>query len=87
MSWFTDLAGKAESLLEKVDSAAATALHTEHTDNGSDIVIQDLKPSQPVVKSEFVHFNNKANIPRVASEGSILGKYCAIFHVTASHCV
>lgn len=29
MSWLVDLAGKAESLLEKVDQTAANALHVE----------------------------------------------------------
>lgn len=70
MSWITNLAGKAESLLEQVDGAAKTALKNNETQdpvqghasfgNKEPETVQNLAPK--------VH---QGNIPRTASEGSL----------------
>ena len=44
MSWLVDLAGKAESLLEKVDQTAANALHVEKG-VGSDLPSSNANPA------------------------------------------
>ena len=63
MSWFTDLAGKAEFLLEKVDTAAASALTKPVA---SSVSTQRPIPA-PVV-------NQGVDFAKAASESSVLGE-------------
>lgn len=63
MSWFSELAGKAEDLLNKMDQGAATALtKTQERSYGEEIAIQadiykahsSAEPSHPESKSSFI---------------------------------
>lgn len=81
MSWFTELAGKAESLLEKVDTVAASALTKEQSNNegmGSfsrgttSLVVSD--PSPAVTQKTAASYGNHADIPRAGSENSVIGE-------------
>ena len=83
MSWFTDLAGKAESLLEKVDTAAASALTK---DQANDENFGTLNRGVPVAavptstragthqSTTSAPYSNQGNIPRTTSESSVLGR-------------
>lgn len=80
MSWFTELAGKAESLLEKVDTVAASALTKEQSSNegmGSfsrgttSLVVSD--PSPAVTQKTAASYSSHADIPRAGSENSVIG--------------
>lgn len=81
MSWFTELAGKAESLLEKVDTVAASALTKEQSNNegmGSfsrgttTSVVSD--PSPAVTQKTAAPYSSHPDIPRTSSENSVIGK-------------
>ena len=81
MSWFTELAGKAESLLEKVDTVAASALTKEQSSNegmGSfsrgttSSVVSD--PSPAVTQKTAASYSNHTDIPRAGSENSVIGE-------------
>ena len=80
MSWFTELAGKAESLLEKVDNVAATALTKEQGSlepGGHNRGVPAAVPtvSAPSTERTSVLFSSQGDIPRVPSESSILGRF------------
>lgn len=77
MSWFTELAGKAESLLEKVDTAAASALTKEQV-NQEPVGFIAAGPttvnSEPTQRITAVPFNNQGvDSLRTSSESSLLG--------------
>ena len=81
MSWFTELAGKAESLLERVDNVAATALtkeqgSIEHVGLISSGVVDS--PSVTAASAQGTASvplsNQQGNIPRSASDTSVLGR-------------
>lgn len=77
MSWFTELAGKAESLLEKVDTAAATALTKEQL-NPEPVGFTAAAPTVNAASTQRtapVPLNNQeVDISRVPSESSVLGE-------------
>ena len=76
MSWFTELAGKAESLLEKVDTAAATALTKEQANQEPVGLIAGGPSANPASASRTAPapFNNQeVDILRAPSESSVLG--------------
>lgn len=81
MSWFADLAGKAESLLEKVDTVAASAL-TKEQSNNEGIGFSDRGtttsvvsgPSPTVTQKTAAPYSNHIDIPRTGSENSGLGE-------------
>ncbi|XP_078349611.1 golgin subfamily A member 5-like isoform X2 [Oculina patagonica] len=76
MSWFTELAGKAESLLEKVDTAAATALTKEQANQEAIGFIAAGPTVNPAStqRTAPVPFNNQeVGISRAPSESSVLG--------------
>lgn len=77
MSWFTELAGKAESLLEKVDTAAASALTKEQV-NQEPVGFIAAEPTtvnaEPTQRLTPVPFNNQGvDSSRTSSESSVLG--------------
>lgn len=77
MSWFTELAGKAESLLEKVDTAAASALTKEQV-NQEPLGFIAAEPTtvnaEPTQRLTPVPFNNQGvDSSRTSSESSVLG--------------
>lgn len=77
MSWFTELAGKAESLLEKVDTAAASALTKEQV-NQEPVGFIAARPttvnSEPTQRITAVPFNNQGvDSLRTPSESSLSG--------------
>jgi hypothetical protein len=78
MSWFADLAGKAESLLEKVDNTAANVLQVDEK-NFKDVPLDDSE--QPVsdvgVPSKTDY--DEPRISRTTSEASLLRKSSNIF--------
>ena len=87
MSWFTELAGKAESLLEKVDTAAASALTKEQV-NQETVGFIAAEPitvnPEPTQRLTPVPFNNQgADSSRTSSESSVLGGkdffYCQLW--------
>ena len=59
MSWLSDLAGKAESLLEKVDKSAANALQTDKG-VGSETV-ENVKPFSRDTTTSNVYQPGKVN--------------------------
>lgn len=80
MSWFTELAGKAESLLEKVDTVAATALTKEQgnlepvgLNRGVTTAVPAAAPIT-VQRTTSVPYSSPGDIPRTASESSVLGR-------------
>lgn len=82
MSWFTDLAGKAESLLEKVDTAAASALTKDQAndENFGTLNRGVTVAAVPTSTRAGTHqsttsapYSNQGNIPRTTSESSVLG--------------
>ncbi|KAJ7365414.1 Golgin sub A member 5 [Desmophyllum pertusum] len=81
MSWFTDLAGKAESLLEKVDTVAATALTKDQVNQDPSGLNQGVIVTGPTVNPAPIQrttpgpfINQGLDIPRAAtSESSVLG--------------
>ena len=86
MSWFTELAGKAESLLEKVDTAAASALTKEQVNQepGGLIVAGppavNAEPTQRITPVPFI--NQEVDNSRPPSESSVLGGiffYCQLW--------
>lgn len=58
MSWFTDLAGKAEDFLNKVDQGAATALSTNQARTSS---FSSSYEAEPAVKTDFSAAGYKAD--------------------------
>ena len=77
MSWFTELAGKAESLLEKVDTAAASAL-TKEQGNQEPVGFITAGPTtvnpEPSQRITPVPFNNQGvDSSRTSNESSVLG--------------
>lgn len=88
MSWFTELAGKAESLLEKVDNVAATALTKEQADiqnvglNSSGTTpLPSVTPASTQRTSSVPPSGQQGNITRSASDTSVLGLYIQWFTV------
>ena len=85
MSWFTDLAGKAESLLEKVDTAAASALTKDQGNNENLGQLNRAVATATVPTSTHVvtrgitmstpYSNQGLDIPRTASESIVLGRW------------
>ena len=78
MSWFTELAGKAESLLEKVDTAAASALTKEEL-NPEPVGFTAAVPTVNTASTQRtapVPLNNlEVDVSRAApSESSVLGE-------------
>lgn len=80
MSWFTDLAGKAESLLEKVDTAAASALTKEQLSQETGGFSRNVFPTEPAMNATPTQraapapfINQGVEFPRAASESSVLG--------------
>ena len=77
MSWFTELAGKAESLLEKVDTAAASALTKEQANQEAVGFIAagpttvNSEPTQRITPVPFI--NQGVDSSRTPSESSVLG--------------
>ncbi|KAF4526029.1 hypothetical protein B566_EDAN000821 [Ephemera danica] len=57
MSWFTEIAGKAEQMLEILDKNAAAALNTESTD----------RPTNQIIHIEDDHINVSNTTPSVSS--------------------
>ena len=80
MSWFSELAGKAESLLEKVDTVAATALtkdQASHEPFGPDRGVSAAVPTPPPTSSPIttsVPYSSQGDIPRTGTERSVLGR-------------
>ncbi|XP_020915146.1 golgin subfamily A member 5 [Exaiptasia diaphana] len=66
MSWLSDLAGKAESLLEKVDNTAATALQRDEKAEQKDVNTRE----EPEQSHDEIGYEPR--ISRTASEGSLL---------------
>ena len=84
MSWFTELAGKAESLLEKVDNVAATALTKEQADiqnvglnsSGTTALPSDsVTPASTQRTSSVPPSGQQGSITRSASDTNVLGLY------------
>ena len=81
MSWFSELAGKAESLLEKVDNVAATALTKEeggHEPFGLDRDVSATVPTPTptpasTARTTSVPYSSQGDIPRTTTETSVLG--------------
>lgn len=76
MSWFTELAGKAESLLEKVDTAAATALTKEQANQeaiGLISAVPTVNPASTQRTAPVPLNNQEVDISRAPSESSVLG--------------
>lgn len=80
MSWFTDLAGKAELLLEKVDNTAANVLQTDDKVDPRD-VYPGQEPQQIV--EDVGSAGYEPRLSRTASEGTLLSKshIITIIHV------
>lgn len=72
MSWFTDLAGKAEDFLNKVDQGAATALSQSQSSTSSFSSPYEL---EPVIKTEY-----KAEVP----PGHYASSHDASSYITAA---
>uniref|UniRef100_A0A182JYJ3 Uncharacterized protein n=1 Tax=Anopheles christyi TaxID=43041 RepID=A0A182JYJ3_9DIPT len=70
MSWFQDLAGKAENILTKIDQNAATVLQTRP---GSDDV-EGTPLIEVSVMTNDVPFNQSAPKPRVVQKSTLLNK-------------
>ena len=68
MSWISNLAGRAESLLEQVDGVAATALKTNQGQANPSSSEAEPGYSRPPSSS------SQGNIPRVSSASDIPGK-------------
>ena len=88
MSWFTELAGKAESLLEKVDTVAATALTKEQDylepvglNKGVSTGVTTVTPASTQRTTSVPYSSQQANISRSASEASLLGMNHSIFNL------
>jgi len=76
MSWFTDLAGRAELLLEKVDNTAANVLQNEDK-----VDPRTIYPEENVQETvQDIHVGYEPRLSRTASEGSLLSKY--YIHIT-----
>ena len=82
MSWFTELAGKAESLLEKVDNVAATALTKEQVDiqnaglnSSGTTALPSVTPASTQITSSVPPNGQQGSIARSASDTSVLGLY------------
>lgn len=82
MSWFTELAGKAESLLEKVDNVAATALTKEQVEiqnaglnSSGTTALPSVTPASTQITSSVPHNGQQGSIARSASDTSVLGLY------------
>ena len=82
MSWFTELAGKAESLLEKVDNVAATALTKEQADiqnvglnSSGTTALPSVTPASTQRTSSVLPSGQQGSITRSASDTSVLGLY------------
>lgn len=80
MSWFTELAGKAESLLEKVDNVAATALTKEQADiqnvglnSSGTTALPSVTPASTQRTSSVPLNGQQGSITRSASDTSVLG--------------
>lgn len=80
MSWFTDLAGKAEFLLEKVDTAAASALTKDQINQDGGVFSKNDFPTKPVASSVSTQrpipapvVNQGVDFAKAASESSVLG--------------
>lgn len=80
MSWFTDLAGKAEFLLEKVDTAAASALTKDQINQEAGGFSKNVIPTAPVGSSVSTQrptpapvVNQGVDFPKKAGESSVLG--------------
>lgn len=82
MSWFTDLAGKAESLLEKVDNTAANVLQVDEKKVQSDSRTESSDQLGSDVGLHPAEFG-ESRITRTASEGSLLRKS---FHQFTKKC-
>ena len=81
MSWFTDLAGKAEFVLEKVDTAAASALTKDQINQEAGGFSKNVIPTEPVGSSVSTQrptpapvVNQGVDFPKKASESSVLGE-------------
>lgn len=81
MSWFTDLAGKAEFLLEKVDTAAASALTKDQINQDGGVFSKNVFPTKPVASSVSTQrpipapvVNQGVDSAKAASESSVLGE-------------
>ena len=89
MSWFTELAGKAESLLEKVDTAAASALTKEQVNQepgGFTAAGPATVNSEPTQRITPVPFNNQGvDSSRTSSESSVLGGKNFLLQSTPDH--
>lgn len=80
MSWFTELAGKAESLLEKVDNVAATALTKEQADiqnvglnSSGTTALPSVTPASTQRTSSVPPSGQQGSITRSASDTNVLG--------------
>lgn len=86
MSWFTELAGKAESLLEKVDTVAATALTKEQgsvdasgLNRGGATAAAPNITTAGTQRTTSVPYSNQGDTPRAVSDSSVLGRVQFMF--------
>lgn len=83
MSWFADLAGKAEDFLNKVDQGAATALSQQRTSSYSSSYVAETAVNPEVNPGHFALTHNAQNFITVAA-GNIKKSNATILAGTAN---